>query len=83
MERKKTQSPSRIDRTDSGRGGAAPAARSTRSDLEYQDRSRRVRFRLPSRDLVVLVAAIVGVIASAAVVVLKNPQLLGLNGARP
>jgi hypothetical protein len=55
----------------------------TTSDLEYQDRSRRVRFRLPSRDLVVLVAAIVAIIAITAVVVLKNPQLLGLDGPRP
>jgi hypothetical protein len=55
----------------------------TTSDLEYQDRTRRVRFRLPSRDLVVVVAAIVAIIAIAAFVVLKNPQLVGWTGPKP
>ncbi len=55
----------------------------TTSDLEYQDRRRRVRFRLPSGALVVLVLAIVAVIAIAAFVVLKNPEMLGLSGAKP
>lgn len=55
----------------------------TTSDLEYQDRRRRVRFRLPSGDLVILVLAIVAVIAIAAFVVLKNPEMLGLSGAKP
>lgn len=55
----------------------------TTSDLEYQDRTRRVRFRLPSRDLLVLLLAIVAIIAIAAFVVLKHPQMLGLSGVKP
>jgi hypothetical protein len=55
----------------------------TSSDLEYQDRRRRVRFRLPSGDLVVLVLAIVAVIAIAAFVVLRNPEMISLSGTKP